>query len=387
MYNIYEGKIGYRVRFFDINNVFSINKFESVRIGIGLQSHENLSDVFTFGGYVGYGIGDGKFKYGGNVGVYFGPTRNNLFSIKYIRDLLEPGLVNYLDKRQDLVRDFFTSRMDEYQSAQMSLRTRINPYITTSLLLNNYSLKPLYDYIYNPLGEEITQTQNFNFTETSFLFNIGTPFSDNPNLRNILYRNKLIKSNLFLNISKGWDTQLSGDYDYWKLNGRLISNIRLNRQADLNIVLDGGVMTKDQPYPIMYGGPGTEFKLTGIIINNAFQTMKLYGFFTDRYAHSFINYNLGNVILKKSKFKPELALALNLGWGKIAGKKEIHEDIEVRDYPEGYFETGIMLNNLLRLKIYKYFYGGLGVGAFVGFGPGAENGAFAIRISYEIGTL
>ena len=146
-------------------------------------------------------------------------------------------------------------------------------------------------------------------------------------------------------------------------------------------------MTKDQPYPIMYGGPGTEFKLTGIIINNAFQTMKLYGFFTDRYAHSFINYNLGNVILKKSKFKPELALALNLGWGKIAGKKEIHEDIEVRDYPEGYFETGIMLNNLLRLKIYKYFYGGLGVGAFVGLGPDAENGSFAIRLSYEIGTL
>ncbi|MCK5470362.1 MAG: hypothetical protein KAI99_17690, partial [Cyclobacteriaceae bacterium] len=238
MYNIYEGKIGYRLRFFDINNVFSINKFESVRIGVGLQSHENLSDVFTFGGYVGYGIGDGKFKYGGNVGVYFGPTRNNLFSIKYVRDLLEPGLVNYLDKRQDLVRDFFTSRMDEYQSAQMSLRTRINPYITTSLLLNNYSLKPLYDYIYNPLGEEITQTQNFNFTETSFLFNIGTPFSDNPNLRNILYRNKLIKSNLFLNISKGWDTQLGGDYDYWKLNMRLNSDIRLNRQADLNIVLD-----------------------------------------------------------------------------------------------------------------------------------------------------
>ena len=165
------------------------------------------------------------------------------------------------------------------------------------------------------------------------------------------------------------------------------SDIRLNRQAELDIVLDGGVMTIDQPYQIMYGSPGTEFKLTGIIINNAFQTMKLYGFFTDRYVHSFINYNFGNVIFRKSKFKPELALALNLGWGKIKGNKDIHEKIEVRDYPEGYFEAGIMLNNLLRLKIYKYFYGGLGVGTFVGFGPDAENGSFAIRLSYEIGTL
>jgi hypothetical protein len=277
--------------------------------------------------------------------------------------------------------------MDDYQSAQMSLRTRINPYITTSLILNNYSLKPLYDYIYNPLGADITKTQNFNFTETSFLFNIGTPYSDNPNFRNVLYRNKLIKSNLFLNVTKGLDTQLGGDFDYWKLNIRLNSDIQLNRQADLNIVLDGGVMNKDQPYQIMYGGPGTEFKLTGIIINNTFQTMKLYGFFTDRYVHSFIDYNFGNVIFRKSKFKPELALALNLGWGKIKGRKEIHEGIEVNDYPKGYFETGVLLNNLLRWKIYKYFYGGLGLGAFVGFDPEAENGSFAIRLSYEIGIL
>ena len=387
MYNIYDGKIGYRVRFFDINNVFSINKFEAVRIGIGLQSHENLSDVFTFGGYFGYGFKDGKFKYGGNVGLYFGPKRNHLFSVKYTRDLLEPGLVNFMDKKQDLVKEFFSSRMDNYQSTQISFKNRINAYFTSSLILNSYSLRPLYDYIYNPHGEELTEGQEFKFTETSFLFNVGTPFSSNPNLRNILYRKKHVRSNLFLNVTKGFETDLGGDFDYWKFNARLNSNIRINRQDELDVVVEGGVMNVDQPYPIMYGGPGTEFKLTGIIINNAFQTMKLYGFFTDRYVHSFINYNFGNVILKKSKFKPELALSLNVGWGKIKGRKEIHELIDVRDYPEGYFETGIMLNNLLRLKIYKYFYGGLGVGTFVGFGPDAENGSFAIRISYEIGTL
>ena len=115
--------------------------------------------------------------------------------------------------------------------------------------------------------------------------------------------------------------------------------------------------------------------------------MKLYNFFSDRYVNSFIDYNLGNVILKNSKFKPELAFALNIGWGKITGRKEIHENIVVMDYPNGYYEVGVLLNNLLRLKIYNYFYGGLGVGTFFGFGPDAEDGAFAIRISYELGVL
>lgn len=82
-----------------------------------------------------------------------------------------------------------------------------------------------------------------------------------------------------------------------------------------------------------------------------------------------------------------MAFALNLGWGRIKGSKEIHENIEVRDYPEGFYEVGVLFNNLLRLKIYNYFYGGLGIGTFVGFGPDAEDGAFAIRLSYEIGTL
>ena len=115
--------------------------------------------------------------------------------------------------------------------------------------------------------------------------------------------------------------------------------------------------------------------------------MKLYGFFADRYIHSFMNYNFGNVIFKKSKFKPELSLALNVGWGKITGNTEIHENIEVRDYESGYYETGVIFNNLLRLKIYNYFYGGLGVGVFYGFGPEDDDGAFAFRISYEIGVL
>jgi hypothetical protein len=387
MYNIYDGKLGVRVRFFDINNVFAINKVESVRIGLGLQSHENFSDVFTFGGYFGYGIGDGKFKYGGNMGVYFGKARSNLLSVEYTKDLQEPGLVHFMDKRQDLVKEFFTSRMDEYTSLDILLRTKINSYFTSTILFNNYSLKPLYDYIYNPENLEIAETQTFNFTETTFLFNVGTPFSDNPNLRNILYRKKRIRSNLFLNVTKGWNTEYGGDFDYWKISSRLKSNFRVKRKGEINLVLDGGIMTRDQPYQVNYGGPGTEFKLTGIIINNAFQTMKLYGFFADRYAHSFINYNLGNVFFTKSKFKPELAFALNLGWGKISGRKDIHENIEVADYPKGFYEAGIMLNNLLRLRIYNFFYGGLGVGAFVGFGPEITNTPFAIRFSYEIGTL
>lgn len=388
MYFIYEGKLGVRLRYFDINNVFAINQFEALRLGLGVQSHEHLSDWLTFGGYFGYGFKDQAFKYGANIGFYIGSSRQNLLSFEVKKDLLEPGLTKYLEKKQDLVRDFFTNRMDEYQSEKASFTSRINAYILTSLELNNYKLIPYYDYIYNPAGlEEPDQNQIFRFTESSLLINIGTPFSDNTNMRKVLYRNKVYRGNLFLRGTKGWKSQLGGKYDYWRFNAMLNSDIKLGKISGLNIVFDAGVMQVDQPYAVHFVTPGTNFKLTGIIINNAFQTMKLYDFFTDRYAHTFINYDLGSIFFKKSKFQPELAFAVNVGWGRIKGRKEIHELIETRDYPKGYYEAGILINNLLRLKIYNYFYGGLGIGAYVGHGPGAENGAFAIRISYELGAL
>jgi len=385
--NLYLNRLGYRTKYFDINNIFAINKFEAVRLGLGLQSHESLSDVFTFGGFFGYGIKDGKFKYGSNVGMHFGPSRRSLFSVEYKRDLQEPGLVNYLNKNDDLVRNFFSSRMDDRTLFGASLKSQVNPFFSTKLQLNSFELKPLYDYIYNPYSLEIQGPQVFNFLETSLLLNLGTPFSDNPMLRQLLYYDKKITSNVYLTISKGWDDREFGDYNYWKINSLINSNIKTGTVTSLDMVIDAGIMTKNMPYQINYGGPGTEFKLTGIIIKNAFQTMQLYGFFADRYLNSFFTYNSGNVFFENAKYRPELDFALNIGWGRIAGDKDIHEGIAVRDYPTGYYEAGVLLNNLLRLKIYKYLYGGLGIGTFVGYGPGAENGAFAIRLSYEIGVL
>jgi hypothetical protein len=388
LYYLYDGKIGYRGSFFDLNNVFAINRFEAVRIGLGIQSHENLSDWFTFGGYIGYGFKDGGVKYGVNVGAYLDRQRKSLFSLHIARDLLEPGLVKHLQVREDLVRNFFTSRMDDYQSEQITFRTKLSAYLTAGIDLNNYKLQPFYDYRYNIEGTENQDLpQTFRFTETTLLAKIGSPFSEDQNLRKILYRKRALQGNFYLRATKGWVSSLGGQYDYWKLNGMVRSNLRIGHQSELGMVVDAGIMTIDQPYQINFGTPGTEFKFTGIIIKNAFQTMQLYDFFTDRYINSFLDYNVGNVLFRKSKYKPELSFALNVGWGRLKGSKEIHELITVQDYTNGYVEGGIVLNNLLRLKIYRYFYGGLGLGTYVGYGPGADNGAFAVRISYEVGAL
>ena len=385
--NIYDGRLGYRLKYFDLKNVFSINKIELMRLGIGLQTHERLSDRFTFGGYVGYGLKDAKIKYGANIGIYPDYQKNTFISMKYAQDLQEPGLVHYLDKQQDLIRKFFTSRMDDYQSFELMLRRRINASITSAAVFNNFTLTPLYDYQYNPTLADSAGISSFSFQETSLLFNLGTPLGDYPAFQDFIFHKKKLRTNLSVNITKGWNLSGQGKYDYWKINSRLDSKLKLTGNNELHMVLDGGLMTPDMPYEVNYGGPGTEFKLTGIIIKNAFQTMKLYGFFADRYIHSFTNYDFGNILPNNKKFKPELALALNAGWGKIQGDKTIHEQIEVRDYPKGFYEAGILLNNLLRLKVYRYFYGSLGVGTFVGYDPNSKSSSFAVRLSYELGTL
>ncbi|MGB1217479.1 MAG: DUF5686 family protein, partial [Saprospiraceae bacterium] len=50
-----------------INDVLRFNNYETVRLGIGLQTNKDLSRYFSVGGYFGYGFKDKGIKYGGNL--------------------------------------------------------------------------------------------------------------------------------------------------------------------------------------------------------------------------------------------------------------------------------------------------------------------------------
>ncbi len=146
--NLYDGRAAIRLPLVDLKNVLSINQFEYVRLGVGMQTRPELSNRFTFGGYVGYGFKDNQFKYGGNFGLFTGERRNTLFSYTYKKDLLEPGRVVYLEQRPNYLRNFFAKEMDNIVLQNISFSREIVPSFTMKIGLSASELKPNYDYEY-----------------------------------------------------------------------------------------------------------------------------------------------------------------------------------------------------------------------------------------------
>ena len=385
--DIYLGRVAYRIKYVDLKNIISINSYEYLRIGLGVQTHRQFSDFFTMGANVGYGFRDSEFKYGYNVGVNLGKKRSTILSYNASKDILEPGRTEYIEARKNYLRNFFSKRMDDIRSNSIQFKTNLNRHIDLGITFNSFNLEPNYSYTYMPLLETNSDTSRLYFSELLMQLRIGQPHVINPNTRRLFYANKTIFSNLYINLARGYDNILEGDYSYWKLNSRMLLFFDLKTRGEIDLVVESGIMTPDQPYQIAYIAPGNNVALAGITIKNAFQTMELYQYISDRYFNAFFEYNFGKELFKKSKFNPHIALALNMGWGIYSGDPELHRGVEIRDYGTGYFETGLLINNLLKIKVYKYFYGGLGVGVYYALKNTNQGSRWAFRLTYKLGSF
>ncbi len=385
--DIYMGRVAYRLKYVDLKNIISINQYEYLRIGIGVQTHRQFSDFFTMGGNIGYGFRDNEFKYGYNIGINIGKKRSTTLSYNASKDILEPGRTEYIESRKNYLRNFFSKRMDDIFSSSIQFKATLNRYMDLGIKFNSFNLEPNYSYTYLPLLETNSDTSRLYFSELLMQFRIGQPHVFNPNTRRLFYANKAVYSNLYINLARGYDNILEGDYSYWKLNGRMLLFFDLKTKGEIDLVVESGIMTPDQPYQITYIAPGNNVALAGIVIKNAFQTMDLYQYISDHYINTFFVYNFGSALFKKSKFNPQIALALNMGWGIYSGDPELHRGVEIRDYGTGYFETGLLINNLLKIKVYKYFYGGLGIGVYYALKNTNQNSRWAFRLTYKLGSF
>jgi hypothetical protein len=75
----------------------------------------------------------------------------------------------------------------------------------------------------------------------------------------------------------------------------------------------------------------------------------------------------------------------NIGIGSLKNVST-HQNIKFNTMDKGYFESGIILNNLYRFKYSKMFYYGLGLGVFYRYGNYAlpkvyDNLAFKLSIT------
>jgi hypothetical protein len=352
--------------------IVEFNLHEQFRLGLGLYSSYKWNPYFSVGGYFAYGFKDKEWKYGGSITFRPAPKKDFGFQISYVNDILEPAAIiqntHSLSKKvlpvQSFARRNVLDQMDRTYELEISGYFRSFRYLRTRVF-GNWSYKiPLYDYTFVHNGESI-KTFKFARVGVQFRFAYKEAFVKMGN-SNMSLRNRYPV--VYLSYTKGIKGFMDGGFDYHKIIGGLESSFFVKGFGRTSVFAQAGWVGGETPYSILFNGRGSYDRWRMFLVRNTFQTMRANEFLVNSFAYLFIEHNFGSLLFNTAKFKPEVKLYQAIGFGWLDNPEQ-HQDIVVQDLRRGYFESGIMLSNLIRVPMFNFGYFGVGAGAFVRYGP------------------
>jgi hypothetical protein len=372
-----EGKFKVGSFYLPVEYLMKVNAYEGTRLGMGIETGENISKHFTLGGYFGYGLNDNAAKYGAYLQTNLIPPKEGFLKFSFKQDLVEPGSANFIKSLAPSVgnesyRNWNTSRMDSVRQYKVEFTMRPSHFSQLSVFLQQQNRSSTYGYRFIAAQDATTPSKSFTVAEVGLQWRYA--FKENY-LQ--IGNGKVVTSYTYPQIdifaSKGVSEWLSGRYNFTKLEARINLQQRTRWLGTTTIQLDGGKIMGDVPYPFLFNALGSNLPgasvLNNFVIQNYFQTMGLYEFASDQFAYLFLSHNFGRFAGMKSKiFRPELVFAHNMGVGSLANKEK-HIGANLSTLDKGFFESGLLLNNLIRFKyVKKMFYFGIGAGAFYRYG-------------------
>ncbi|SFG73738.1 DUF5686 and carboxypeptidase-like regulatory domain-containing protein [Pontibacter chinhatensis] len=365
----------------DLRRLLRVSAFEGMRLGMGAYTNDRLSERFKVGGYWGYAFKDRKAKYGADASVILYQPLELQLSGSYFKDVLETGgrrlafeegygLLGNL--RRALLTD-----MDYTTHQSIALQGRVRRYLQASAQLRQEERRPT---LLQPEGQPVPV---FSLTEAV----VGLRFA--PGEKYMEQFNRLVpmagegKPVLWLQYTRGLDGFLDGDYSYNKYDLRLRTLLRHRTFGESRIILSGGWVEGNAPLVTRYNGYGSNNRDYKLYTSEGFETMYPYEFFTDRYAALFFSQNFGKRLLNTRFFAPDLVAVTNVGFGSMEEPLQELPEVTFRSMRKGYFESGLMLNNIISSPI-----SGVGVGAFYRYGPYAlPNSRDNLRIKLTVSLL
>lgn len=348
------------------------NEHEQFRLGMNLYTSYKMCPYASFGGYAAYGFGDQTWKYGGSLTLRPDPERDIGFQISYVNDVLEPAAIiqnthtlsHQVVPRQSFIRRNMLDQMDRAREVEISTYFRSFRHLKTRLFANWSHRTPLYDYWYNFEGDK----------HNSFIFSrIGIQFrfsfkEDYVKFGDTNMRLRSLYPVLYFSYTKGLKGFMDGGFDFNKLLFGMQSSFFVKGLGRTNCFLQTGIVTGDKPYSILFNGRGSFETGRVFYVRNTFQTMRPNEFLVDKFIYMFVQHNFGALLLNYKSFRPEVRIFQAVGFGWLDNHAD-HEGVPIEDMRHGYFESGIMLGNLVRINLFNLAQFGIGAGVFVRYGP------------------
>lgn len=373
-----EGKIP--VGYFNINydRLFSYNLYEGIKLGLGAESNRHLSRYFTVGGYFTYGLKDKSIRRGEWLDVY--PNGYYDFRLRFgYRDMnMEFGEPEFLEKKSLLNPEFFRSLLIEnmYATKRYSFGIELMPFQE----LNTYLFTDFSDNSARKANPFLIQHlfSPFRLARAGLLLRYapGISFIRDPDM---MIENSAPKSDWFLNVIQGLNL-FGGEYRYTKMEFKGKFHFQITPPSTTYMVLRAGHISDRAPITEFFNGYGSWVNVFSLGAQNSFTTMRQNEFGAGDFSALFIRHDLGTWFLPQGhKFNPDFVLDQNIGFGSLSNNNSAQ--FKLNDFHKGYFESGLEINNILRMDFLSW-----GIGIYYRYGP-YQFPVFSDNFAYKFGFV
>ncbi len=296
----------------------------------------------------GYGFVDTKWKYGAAMDFLLYKPKNISLNITGSYDgesnlevyrpfALKPGFLN-----PSGFRHFYIERADYTKKLSIEMHAKPINYMQIESGITFKAKTPSYNYYFKaPDVEGI----DFNYS----LLNFGFRFAPKEELYKTPYFKISRGSNypiMYFNYSTALK-MLGGDIYYNRIDFRVYQSFQYTYLGRSAITFDIGRIFGDVPYSELYDGGGS-YSNWSLTAPQSFITMRSNEFTNDRYVCLYFEHNFRQYFYKPRMpfFAPEPVFITNIGWGKLANA-QYHKGITMQDMRKGYFESGLLINNII----------------------------------------
>ncbi|MEL6867252.1 MAG: DUF5686 family protein [Bacteroidota bacterium] len=362
-----------------VHRILRFNDYEGSRLGLGFYTNDQLHPRLSLGAYVGYGFQDSTWKYGGQLDWQIWPKKDLNLRLAYQDDIRETASPRWFF-RDDLVqRAFFADQMDHIQQWSLALDGPLSRFSQFSIGLFRQSEKALYDYRFEA-NEDPGQAFDYLSFQLAWRWAYGERFV---RMGIAKIRSGTSYPILEVNYTKGLMTKYGGDYSFDRINLALHQAFRVRALGQFSWRLEGGYVSPDVPYSRLFASSGIGRDFDVFVLTDNFQVTSPYEFVSDRYVHLFLHHRFLSPLYRSKWSQPKFGLAYHLGFGDLTNPN-LHGLIDFQTMERGYMESGLMLEDVLRIPYLNLAYIGLGLAAFYRHGAYAAaepSDNLAIRMS------
>lgn len=349
---------------FDLRYLMSYNNYEGFRFGLGGVTNERFSKKFKFDGYVAYGLKDHELKYHFGGSARIGDFSNTWIGLSYTDDVQEIGSTKFnIDKRVFKIYDprpINVSTFYHHQTWKGSVETNFLPKTESIWQLNHSKISPLFNYAFFD-GQELYSHYTMTTASVSIQWN---PFSDYMHTPSGKFEIEKRYPKFTFQFTQSLPDFLDNDFQFGKVDTRVEYEKQFINGQKSTVLIQAGYAHGDVPLTHLYNNSPNnldrEVLLQRLTVagKNSFETMRFNEFFSSQYVMLHFKHGFKRVELFK-KVKPSLVLVSRMAWGNMK-KPEQHVGLNYKTINEGYFESGIELNQI---------FSGLGLAGFYRYGP------------------